>query len=1611
MTTTFRAAVFGLSILALVIAYLALAATAGADPLPTLTTDKPDYAPEETVHISGTDFAPDVAYDMPVIRPDGSIVKGDGTFLPGWDTTTSASDGTLLYDYILNGISGTYEARAYLSPWSGDISEPPIAAVTFTDGNVRIRSNAASITFTLTWTEHSGTTCAGSATDSGTETAVGFAGGDRFTKGVGSTESIRLTAATTSDQGGAFVNWTAANGTDPFTVISTYVICVSGQFTGTREYVANYAGNDSIEWEKRDDLNALQGGATFTISPNPNTGSGSLTVVDNGANDVDPDAGQIKVTGFFQTGSYTVTETVAPTGFALDDDVTRSVAITSGSRNPVIGTQGSDDAGNTDESDFHNRLGTLEWEKRTAVSPFPLVGGAAFTVSPNPFSCHGGADPGAIPDDTNGTTVPADVDKDPDPGQFRLERVCLAAYTITETTPPPGFALDTDTTRAQTVSSANLTAVVGTQGSNQAGTTDESDFHNAATTAQFLVNKDFIPNSAASVTVSLTCTSGTVVNDDTTASEADPANFTVNGFTTGATCTATEAVPGGYSANQAACVAVGISNGNTSSCTITNTAQATLTVSKAYSNGATGAVTVSVSCTSGTPAPASASASPGSPAVFTITGFSAGATCTASESPVPTGYVQDNANCTSVAISAGASASCTITNKAQATVTVSKVYSDGNTTPVMVTLTCTSGTVSPAGPTATPAVFTVTGFSAGATCTASESPVPTGYLQDNANCTSVAISAGASASCTITNNAQATVTVSKVYSDGNTTPVMVTLTCTSGTVSPAGPTATPAVFTVTGFSAGTTCDATEGTPPSGYVADESDCEDVAISAGASESCTITNNAQATVTVSKVYSDGNTTPVMVTLTCTSGTVSPAGPTATPAVFTVTGFSAGTTCDATEGTPPSGYVADESDCEDVAISAGASESCTITNNAQATVTVSKVYSDGNTTPVMVTLTCTSGTVSPAGPTATPAVFTVTGFSAGTTCDATEGTPPSGYVADESDCEDVAISAGASESCTITNNARATLTVSKSYTDGATGAVTVSVTCTSGTVTPASASVSPGSPATFTVVGLAAGASCSASESPVPGGYEQDNSNCQSIPMAAGNAKSCTILNKAKATLTVSKSYTDGATGAVTVSVTCTSGTVTPASASVSPGSPATFTVTSLGAGATCTASESPTPGGYVQDNSNCQSIPMAAGNAKSCTITNKAQATITVSKVYSDANTNSVTVLLSCTSGGVSPATATVSPGSPATFTVTGFAAGTYCWAMEWPVPAGYAQDNANCTSVTLTAGAAKTCTIKNKARATLTVSKSFADNNPMSVSVTVTCTGSPVTITPSATQTISGSSPKTFIIVGLSAGATCTAAETVPAGYTANQTACANLSMAAGNAKSCTIINTPTVPDECAGMVFDYIFYGTSSAENIVGTQGRDLIFGFGGNDTLKGENGDDCLVGGEGDDTLLGDGGNDVLVGGNGVDYLGGGWGDDKMYGGAGVDTLWGHQGNDYMDGGDDGDYMWGNEGNDRMIGGGGDDTMDGGANNDTMSGGLGNDTMYGGAGDDTMCGDDGADHMDGQDGNDKISGGVGNDNLIGGNGNDTIDGGTGTNTTNGGAGTNTIGTGLGIVC
>ena len=48
----------------------ALAASpAQAAGTPTLTTDQTDYAPEQTVHVSGTGFDPSADYAIPVMRP------------------------------------------------------------------------------------------------------------------------------------------------------------------------------------------------------------------------------------------------------------------------------------------------------------------------------------------------------------------------------------------------------------------------------------------------------------------------------------------------------------------------------------------------------------------------------------------------------------------------------------------------------------------------------------------------------------------------------------------------------------------------------------------------------------------------------------------------------------------------------------------------------------------------------------------------------------------------------------------------------------------------------------------------------------------------------------------------------------------------------------------------------------------------------------------------------------------------------------------------------------------------------------------------------------------------------------------------------------------------------------------------------------------------------------------------------------------------------------------------------------------------------------------------------------------------------------------------------
>jgi hypothetical protein len=358
-----------------------------------------------------------------------------------------------------------------------------------------------------------------------------------------------------------------------------------------------------------------------------------------------------------------------------------------------------------------------------------------------------------------------------------------------------------------------------------------------------------------------------------------------------------------------------------------------------------GSVSVSVSCTDGgTPDAAPKPASETAPAVFAISGFGAGATCAATVRAAPAGYTTDVSDCRNVSITESDSPSCTITSRRKragsVTFTVVKDFEPGDRASVSVSVNCTNGARPDASPKpareGAPAVFTISGFAPSATCTATEREAPAGYTSSERGCRDVAITGGKPAMCTIINTrktpASVTFTVTKDFDpDEPELSVSISVSCTDGGTPDASPKpareGTPAVFTISGFGpAGATCTATEGEAPDGYTSNESDCRSVAIVE--KRSCTITNTLNSTTfSVGRTFTDGNTISVAVRLTCDSGTVDPARATAregSPAVFTVTGFTAGATCTAITIKAPSGYNRDETACQSVQLDA---RECTI------------------------------------------------------------------------------------------------------------------------------------------------------------------------------------------------------------------------------------------------------------------------------------------------------------------------------------------------------------------------------------------------------------------------------------------------------------------------------------------------------------------------------------------------------------------------------------------------------------------------------------------------------------------------------------------------------------
>jgi LPXTG-motif cell wall-anchored protein len=93
----------------------------------TIATDKADYRPGATVHMTGSGYARSCLVKVKVVRPDGSVVRGDASFEPGLDQVRTTARGRLFYDYKLNGIEGLYRVRVL---GAGNVL---LAKTTFTD--------------------------------------------------------------------------------------------------------------------------------------------------------------------------------------------------------------------------------------------------------------------------------------------------------------------------------------------------------------------------------------------------------------------------------------------------------------------------------------------------------------------------------------------------------------------------------------------------------------------------------------------------------------------------------------------------------------------------------------------------------------------------------------------------------------------------------------------------------------------------------------------------------------------------------------------------------------------------------------------------------------------------------------------------------------------------------------------------------------------------------------------------------------------------------------------------------------------------------------------------------------------------------------------------------------------------------------------------------------------------------------------------------------------------------------------------------------------------------------------------------------------------------------
>ena len=220
--------------------------------------------------------------------------------------------------------------------------------------------------------------------------------------------------------------------------------------------------------------------------------------------------------------------------------------------------------------------------------------------------------------------------------------------------------------------------------------------------------------------------------------------------------------------------------------------------------------------------------------------------------------------------------------------------------------------------------------------------------------------------------------------------------------------------------------------------------------------------------------------------------------------------------------------------------------------------------------------------------------------------------------------------------------------------------------------------------------------------------------------------------------------------------------------------------------------------------------------------------------------------------------------------------------------------------------------------------------------------------------------------------------------------------------------------------------GATSALELSGGAGTDVLYGGDAGDILDGGDGNDQLSGGGGDDVLIAGTGVDRIDGGDGIDtvvldsedgdfvsvnlsrewqYSGDGWNQivnvENVVTGGGADIIKGNDIGNVVESGAGNDWVYANGGDDVLIGGEGIDRLFGGDGNDTVlyetdenlvidlnsewqlsngetSEGIDKlidiENVTTGSGEDVLIGNDGANVLTGGDGDDTLTGGDGAD-------------------------------------